>query len=108
MPVQHEWDKYEAAFLLNEIVYNRAKTSYDFNRISDVLRQYGKSRHRIVDSQYRNPAGIKLQTMAMKEAYNPGSNPSRKPNKTFCDVVYIYKTDINKFNELLSTFNNLC
>lgn len=103
MTVQKQWDKYEAAILLNFYLryLEGALSKKDaIQAVSKRLRTMAKNNNVIIDDTYRNISGIIFQLLSMESAYN-GFTITKPATKLFTEIVALYKNDRKQFDDLL-------
>lgn len=103
MTVQKQWDKYEAAILLNFYLryLEGALSQKDaIQAVSKRLRTMAKNNNVIIDDTYRNISGIIFQLLSMESAYN-GFTITKPATKLFTEIVALYKNDRKQFDDLL-------
>lgn len=103
MTVQKQWDKYEAAILLNFYLryLEGALSKKDaIQTVSKRLRTMAKNNNVIIDDTYRNISGIIFQLLSMESAYN-GFTITKPASKLFAEIVALYKNDRKQFDNLL-------
>lgn len=103
MTVQKQWDKYEAAILLDfYLKYLKGTISKKdaIQTVSKKLRIMAKNNNATIDDTYRNISGITFQLLSMESAYN-GFTITKPASKLFTEIVALYKNDRNQFDNLL-------
>ena len=103
MTVQKQWDKYEAAILLDfYLKYLKGTISKKdaIQTVSKRLRTMAKNNNVIIDDTYRNISGITFQLLSMESAYN-GFTITKPASKLFAEIVALYKNDRKQFDNLL-------
>lgn len=103
MARQKQWDKYEAAILLDyylRYLNNEMTRKEAIQTVSKRLRELAKINNVDIDGIYRNTDGITLQMHRMESAYK-GQIVSLSATKLFIEIVELYKNDRKQFNSLL-------
>lgn len=110
MGTQPVWNQYEAALLLEGCLQvKKGENKHQVvARISKDLRQMAIKKGQTIDEIYRNENGITLQMVRMQMAMAGVIDEKRKPAKIFFDIVSMYKSDRNSFNELLKQAKVMC
>ena len=104
-----EWDKYEAAVLLDAYLKTLIPgTPYSkiIDDTSNKLRMIAQNNGLVIDDIYRNTNGIKLQMYRMESAYL-GYKKSLPTSKLFTDVVRVYRENKKAYDMWLSEANNM-
>ena len=103
MTVQKQWNKYEAAILLDfYLLYLKGTLSKKdaIETVSKRLRTMAKNDNAIIDDTYRNISGITFQLLSMESAYK-GFTITKPASKLFAEIVALYKNDRKQFDNLL-------
>ncbi|WP_409969115.1 hypothetical protein RFF05_03975 [Bengtsoniella intestinalis] len=102
------WDKYEAAILLDtflSVEENLLTRGEAFEYISAVLRQRASINGLLVNDNFRNVNGIRMQMDSLKFIYSNGERGLSHANKLFNDIVELYQTDRSTYRTLLEEAN---
>jgi len=105
------WDKFEAALLLNaciEIQDGKIGKDKAISQISIALRQMAINKKIEIDDVYRNTNGIQWQLAFMKKALDADKFDTRNPPKLFSDVAELYRSDREQFNNILLEAKKMC
>ena len=100
---QPQWDKYEAAFLLEyclKVENNELSRKEAITTVSEHLRERAKDRGFEIDEVFRNENGISMQMSAMRNCYLE-KNKGLTISKLFKEVVALYKTNRNIFEKII-------
>lgn len=103
MAIRIPWDKYEAAILLDgllEIKENNTSKTSVVKRISKQLREMALNKGIVIDNIFRNENGISFQLQSMNSAYE-NTNNGKPSTKLFDEIVYIYRTNRNSYEQIL-------
>lgn len=103
MAIQKQWDKLEAAILLDnylKYINNEITRKEAIELTSAELRNMAKSQHTEIDDIFRNVNGITFQMHSMESAYR-GYTLMKPASKLFIEIVRIYKNDFNEYEEIL-------
>lgn len=103
MAVQKQWNKFEAAILLDnylKYINNEITRKEAIELTSDELRNMAKSQNIDIDDIFRNVNGITFQMHSMESAYR-GYTLMKPASKLFLEIVTIYKNDINEYDRIL-------
>jgi len=106
---QPKWNIYEAVILLDgylEVLRaNKSKTQI-VKRVSADLRQMAVNSGIEIDDVYRNENGISYQIQSLDSAYK-GEKVYVPATRLFKEVVEIYRTDTEKYFEILEAAKKL-
>lgn len=100
------WDQYEAAILLDAYVKyidGLLTRSQAIEKVSTLLRKRALLAGEMIDSSYRNEAGISFQLGVMQFAMTDGQKGIAQKSKLFQDTVKLYRTKPGEFALLLQT-----
>lgn len=100
------WDQYEAAILLDAYVKyidGLLTRSQAIEKVSTLLRKRALLAGEMIDSSYRNEAGISFQLGVMQFAMTDGQKGIAQRSKLFQDTVKLYRTKPGEFALLLQT-----
>lgn len=100
---QPQWDKYEAAFLLEyclKVEKNELSREEAITTVSEHLRERAKASGVEIDEIFRNKNGISMQMSAMRNCYLE-QNKGLTISKLFKEVVALYKTNRNTFEKII-------
>lgn len=100
---QPKWDIYESVVLLDGYLETLRKSqpkAHIIKRVSADLRQMAVNRGIKVDNIYRNENGISYQMQSMDSAFR-GEKIYVPATKLFAETVELYRTDIEKYQEIL-------
>lgn len=98
-----EWDIYEAAILLRACLdlQNESGSRIKVVReISSILRTKAQIEGKQIDNKFRNETGISAQMFIMNNMLT-GKRNVRKPNKVFKQIVDLYFTNYQAFENIL-------
>ncbi len=108
---QPNWDKYEAALLLEAVLNvesGQEKKKGAIKRVSSILRQIALNRGLSIDDTYRNENGIAFQFQSMEfSAFGRMSAIHKKGSKLFDEVVDLYKNYTDEYNKVLTAAHAL-
>lgn len=100
------WDKYETALLVDactRIMAGEELRKDAITRVSKTLRKRAVDNGIEIDDIFRNESGITLQLVNLEELMkNPSDFSTRNNSKLFKDIVHMYNTDREQFNEILA------
>ena len=105
MAVQPQWDKYEAAIMLDALVRSsngEITRSNAVKMVSAQLRKRATARGMNIDDKFRNIAGIQFQMKGMEYFLTDGEKGMDKPSRLFRETVELYRNDRDAFNQLLA------
>ena len=103
MARQKQWDKYEAAILLDYYLqYLDGKLTREkaIRIVSAKLRKMAETKNICIDEIYRNTNGIAFQMHSMESAYK-GFTVMKPATKLFIETVRLLKNDKEQYNKLL-------
>lgn len=103
MAIQTQWNKLEAAILLdNYIKYlkNEITRKEAIELTSIELRNMAKNQKIDIDEIFRNVNGITFQMHSMESAYR-GYTHIKPASKLFLEIVELYKNDISKYQNIV-------
>lgn len=103
MARQKQWDKYEAAILLDYYLqYLDGKLTREkaIRIVSAKLRKMAETKNICIDEIYRNTNGIAFQMHSMESAYK-GFTVMEPATKLFIETVWLLKNDKEQYNKLL-------
>lgn len=103
MAIQKQWDKLEAAILLDnylKYINNEITRKEAIELTSAELRNMAKSQHIEIDDIFRNVNGITFQMHSMESAYR-GYTLMKPASKLFIEIVRIYNNDFNEYEKIL-------
>ena len=89
MAIQKQWDKYEAAILLDyylNYLDGRLSRKEAIQIVSVKLRELAKKQNVFIDDVYRNVNGITFQMHSMESAYK-GYTVVKPASKLFIETV---------------------
>ena len=100
------WDKYETALLVDacaKIMAGEESRKDAITRVSTALRKRAVDNGIEIDDIFRNESGITLQLVNLQQLMkNLPDFPTRNNSKLFKDMVQMYNTDREQFNEILA------
>lgn len=103
MAIQKQWDKYEAAILLDyylNYLDGRLSRKEAIQIVSVKLRELAKKQNVFIDDVYRNVNGITFQMHSMESAYK-GYTVVKPASKLFIETVKLLREDRKQFDKLL-------
>lgn len=103
MAIQKQWDKYEAAILLDyylNYLDERLSRKEAIQIVSTKLRELAKKQNVFIDDVYRNVNGITFQMHSMESAYK-GYTLVKPASKLFIETVKLLREDKRQFDKLL-------
>ena len=105
MPVQAQWDEYEAALLIE--AYFEIKKDYTRKKdillnLSNNLRQRAINMGYTIDDEFRNLNGMLWQETYIDKAFNQTRFDSRTPSALFQNMADMYTNQPERFNQILS------
>lgn len=105
------WEKYEVVLLLDtylkisrkELSWKQAAAS-----LSNLLRSLADKKGRQVNHSFRSVPEIHLELLKMEYLYTDGHKglSGRIPDKTYSEIVNLYKNDHSKFSEVLQSIQS--
>ncbi|MBR4634876.1 MAG: hypothetical protein IKO51_00755 [Clostridia bacterium] len=104
MAKMREWDKYEAAILLEaylKVRDGKLARQKAIEEVSCALRKMALNQGAEIDEVYRNENGISMQLYHISTTYL-GIDKEKASAKVFHDIVEIYRNDQKRFLEVLS------
>ncbi len=106
MAIRILWDKYETALLIDacaRIMAGEESRKDAVTRVSTALRKRAVDSGIEIDDIFRNESGISLQLANLQQLMkNQPDFPTRNNSKLFKDMVQMYNTDREQFNEILA------
>lgn len=103
MANQKQWDKYEAAILLDyylQYLDGKLSRKEAIQMVSAELRKIAENKNILIDDVYRNINGITFQMHSMESAYK-GFTVMKPASKLFVEIVKLLKNDRKQFDKLL-------
>lgn len=104
MAHQKPWNEYETALLIKAYInvkeYGK-NLDEELSKLSMTLRSIAIANGEKIDETYRNLNGMHWQYGFIKLAFEKATYESRRPTELFLRMVELYKTDREKFNNIL-------
>lgn len=104
MPMQPQWNLYEAAILLQaylETLQGATTLQEAIRSVSIQLRKMAVNNGIEIDNVFRNINGISFQIKSMESAYK-GFTVMKPASKLFSEIVSIYKSSPDRYKEVLN------
>lgn len=105
------WNKYEVALLIEcyeNVKFKNKNLEEELNRLSRLLRNMALIEGEQIDDEYRNLNGMHWQYGFIKAAFEKVEFETRKPTPLFFEMVDLYHSDKESFNEVLIKAYQLC
>lgn len=105
-----KWDKFETAKLLEThliVMHGILHAREAYNKISELLRNYGTLRGYIIDDKYRNLNGINTQIQYINYLYTDGRKGLKGAGRVFTEIVTVYKNNPLEFYSIIQEANEV-
>lgn len=104
MAVRIQWDKYEAAILLDaslKVIQREIKRNEAIRQVSYMLRQKAINKGVVIDSVYRNENGISMQMTIMTALIQNKPFGLHSSSKLFSEMKELYQTNYEEYIQIL-------
>lgn len=104
MPMRIQWDKYEAAILLEatiNVLENKILRNDAVKAVSDTLRKIAIHKGLSINSIYRNENGISMQMSIITALLQEKKSGLHNASKLFSEMVELYHNDYDVYMQIL-------